>query len=318
MPFSIFTNFDKHYSTFQSIVDCHRWERQGVRPYDVLVIFKRTLPDKSTRLREHNTIIDRARKKGMLPHRAADVLDDLLAAAGVSWHVGVVGTDMADEEAGWLLGQPWVFTSSSGDLVAHLQSVLVTVEAGVAPEAGLAAAITALELSEPGGPNEGFRREDASLHLVFVSDADDASDAVVSGDPVQAMLDRLTIEAVNDLPALASAVVGDTPLGCTSGLGNALPGLRYVEVAEATEGKVVSICASDFAPIIEDLGNASVVLDSRFVLQQTPVSDVVTVSVDGERVTGWTLEPAVPSVRFDVPPVAGSVVVITYLVAIGV
>ena len=69
---------------------------------------------------------------------AADVLDDLLAAAGVSWHVGVVGTDMADEEAGWLLGQPWVFTSSSGDLVAHLQSVLVTVEAGVAPPRGLA------------------------------------------------------------------------------------------------------------------------------------------------------------------------------------
>jgi hypothetical protein len=38
-------------------------------------------------------------------------------------------------------------------------------------------AILALDEAAEGGANVGFRREDASLHVVFVSDDDDHSDA---------------------------------------------------------------------------------------------------------------------------------------------
>ncbi len=44
--------FDKHLRQFRAIVDCYALTRQeGVRFYDLLVVFKRTLAPGSTRLK---------------------------------------------------------------------------------------------------------------------------------------------------------------------------------------------------------------------------------------------------------------------------
>ena len=44
-------DFDRHVREFQSILDCHSFGRRGIRPYDQLTVFRKTLPAGSVRLR---------------------------------------------------------------------------------------------------------------------------------------------------------------------------------------------------------------------------------------------------------------------------
>ena len=37
-------DFDRHVREFQSILDCHTFGRRGIRPYDQLTVFRKTLP----------------------------------------------------------------------------------------------------------------------------------------------------------------------------------------------------------------------------------------------------------------------------------
>ena len=72
-------DFEKHWRHFQSLLDCHSFGRQGVRPLDVIVLLRKTLPDNSSRKRTYDTLVDRARKKGRLPDEAKEVLTELRA-----------------------------------------------------------------------------------------------------------------------------------------------------------------------------------------------------------------------------------------------
>ena len=49
------TDFDRHWRQFESIIDCHAYGRKAVRPYDVLVVFRKTLAPGSARLSMFNT-----------------------------------------------------------------------------------------------------------------------------------------------------------------------------------------------------------------------------------------------------------------------
>jgi len=240
-------------------------------------------------------------------------LDDL----GIRWQLGVVGADMTSDRAGVLRGRPWVITPSTPDRAALFED-LVRVSLLPTTESGLAAAVTALDEAEPGGRNAGFRRPEASLQVVFVSDDDDASDAWLD-DPVAATLDVLDHEG-EAADAVASALVGDVPGGCSSGRGTAQPGERYVEVAEATGGTVASICEADFSEVLVDVAKRSVVLPRRFVLAEDPEGDEVNVTVDDEPSDAFVVErpedgAAEAAVVFDVAPPAGSRITVSYPVA---
>ena len=80
---------------------------------------------------------------------------------------------------------------------------------------------------------------------------------------------------------------------------------------------MVSICATNFAPIVEALSDASIVLQTEFVLHDPPVGAAITVTIDGETATtGWVLDPAIPAIVFEVPPPAGAEVQVTYTVQV--
>lgn len=240
-------------------------------------------------------------------------LDD----AGVSWHVGVATTDMGGPLAGWLRGSPYVLTPTTPDAPERFGDLVQVGTEGAAPEAGLAAALLALELAGPGGPNAAFRRPDAVLHVVFVSDADDGSGPWLGADPAGAFLDALADEhARTGAPALASAVVGDAPSGCVSEMGMAQPGSRYLQVVEASGGEATSICAADFSPLLAAIGAVSVAWPQVFPLQAAPYQDSLRVTVDGEDAPGWELDADALAIVFDVPPPPSSRIVASYIVEI--
>lgn len=245
-------------------------------------------------------------------------LADALDREDIAWQVGVVTTERSAADAGWLQGQPWILTPDLDDPQAAFVSTVQVGTDGSSPEAGLASAMLALELAGPDGVNAGFRRPDAVLHLVFVSDSDDQSESWYD-DPAGAMLDALEAESQwSGLPARASAVVGDVPDGCTSVAGVAQPGHEYHEVATASGGVVESICSPDLGNILEAVAEQTMVWQQRFELRAEPLADSVRVSLNGERQEqGWNLERTPPAVTFCTPPPPGSEIRVEYVVQTG-
>lgn len=189
-----------------------------------------------------------------------------------------------------------------------------------AQEAGFAAAIVALTPPIVDDENRGFRRAGAALEVVFFSDGDDDgdSDTALGADALDAFLDLLEDEtARSGEPAVASAIVGDVPSGCTSGSGQqALPGAAFVEAATVTGGIVRSVCDPDLGPIVEQIGATGAIWPTTFRLQATPDPDTIRVEVDDARVDdGWVLELEPPAIVFDIAPPADARIVVQYEVA---
>lgn len=249
---------------------------------------------------------------------AAAALVTALGDAELAWQAAIVSTDMSGPRAGWLLGDPFVLTPGLPDVESLFAEAFAVGVDGATPEAGLAAAVEAVTLAEAGGPNAGFRRPDASLHVVFVSDDDDASDEWLGLDPVGSFVEAMGGQDRAGLPARASAVVGDVPSGCTTADGAARAGERYHQVVERTGGTFASICAADFSPLLAALADVAPAYPVRFELSEDPKDGSVDVEVGGVRLTeGWTFDRTDgPAVTFDDPPAAGVEIVVTYVIEV--
>ena len=70
-------DFDEHWNNFQNLIDCHAWGRKGVRPWDVLTIYRKALPANSTRLKIYDNHMRQARREDRIPHDAATVLEEI-------------------------------------------------------------------------------------------------------------------------------------------------------------------------------------------------------------------------------------------------
>lgn len=241
----------------------------------------------------------------------AGELVEALDAVGLAWQLGVTTADPAD--GGALVGHPWIVTPEADDPVAAFAAALDVGADSPPPAAGLDAA--ALALLDADGLNRGFRRDGASLHVVFVSDGDDQSGGYLGDDPVAAVIALLDADAARSGGvARASAVVGDVPDGCKGATGSARAGTRYVEVAEATGGAVVSICRAELRVVADALGVRGVEWPTTFSLQAAPDEGSVVVEVDGARlVDGWTVEGA--SLVFAEAPSPGALIEVTYTLA---
>jgi hypothetical protein len=216
-----------------------------------------------------------------------DRLDD----RGLAWQVGVCSTDLGDHQPGQLRGDPWILTPATKSAEAALLTTIGAVAAGE-PSGGLGAAMLAVSAPLATGDNRGFRRDNAALHVVIVSDSDDESEALLGPDPASAALEFLDTERERTgRSARISAVVGDAGTGCSGPDGTALPGDRYLAVARASGGVQGSVCDTDLAPVVEAVGDVSVEWTTRFVLQAVPESGSVQVTVDGTlQDEGWLLE----------------------------
>jgi hypothetical protein len=140
------------------------------------------------------------------------------------------------------------------------------------------------------------------------------SDAYLD-DPVGAILAVLGAEEVGEASAVASSLVGDVPAGCVSAMGTAAAGFRYAEVAQSTGGVEVSICATDFTPLLETLGEASISYQQTFTLSRIPLADSVRVAIDDVAQTeGFVVDYEAATVTFDDAPAPGAAISVSYLV----
>ena len=180
-------------------------------------------------------------------------------------------------------------------------------------EWGLQNIAAAVEATDPGECNEGFLREGALLHAIFLSDEDDNSPGWEAGDPDYWRAYTELIEAKKGDPLLVrySSVAGPLPKGCHG----AEPGHGYVEATDASGGQFLSIC-EDWSSQVELLAEVTVA-HRIFPLEHTPVPSTIRLYISAEeRLDGWHYEAEPNEVWIDEdPPVSGQSVIIEYSIA---
>jgi hypothetical protein len=239
-----------------------------------------------------------------------------LDAEGLGYQIGVVTTDMLND-GGILRGNPWIITPGmEGGEDAFADAIDVGLES-TAKEAGLGAMVAALTEPLRSGANRGFRRASAALHVIVVSDSNDHSEDWLGDSPLRVAEDLLANETdTNQLPAVFSAVVGDSPSGCTGASGSATPGARYVDLVHRTGGSFASICESNLEGVLAGFGDLSVAYPRRFLLANAADSTSLRVSVNDVVSGDWYYSESPPSVIFDEAPDADSKIEIRYHLAV--
>jgi hypothetical protein len=196
--------------------------------------------------------------------------------SGLNWHIGVVSTDMRnDDESGRLQGAAgfrWVDPTVPDPTGVFAQMALLGRD-GTANETGRAAVYKALNEPLLSQANQGFYRDDAKLSIIVVSDENDHSNNPTLPDFIDWMID------LKDDPAdiTFSAIVA-LETGCPSNG----TGADYIEAAEATGGTAYSICQNDWTNILQELGVRAAGLQRVFYLSAIPVPASLNVWIEDE------------------------------------
>ncbi|MCB9668942.1 MAG: hypothetical protein H6736_05575 [Alphaproteobacteria bacterium] len=218
------------------------------------------------------------------------VFSSYFALSGVDYHIGVVSTDMDDPNQSGRLrrarGLRWI-DPDTPDPSGVFSDMARMGTGGSADETGREAAWTALEVLGDAPRNEGFEREDAELHIIFISDEDDASETspISRAEFREWMWNR---KETRDM-VKAHAVVWPSGQSCPDGFSE---GVSYEWYAARTGGIVGNICDTSWAPFMDALGLVTAGLKSEFFLSELPEIDPdwtidvsVKTEVDGRDVT---------------------------------
>jgi hypothetical protein len=171
---------------------------------------------------------------------------------------------------------------------------------------------------ECGGFNAGFLRESAQLELIAMSDEEDQSSASLPFyiDFLKNIKGWYNVDMMH-FNAIAGIVDGVAQsCGALDG-GEGAPGDRYLEAAKQTGGKTGNICADNYAPVMNDIGEVSFHPKVQFFLSRLADPTTVTVKVNGKAcAAGWHYDAPSNAVIFDLAggcmPGPGDKIVIDY------
>ena len=193
---------------------------------------------------------------------------EVAAILDMDYHVGVVTTDDST-----LQGPIPIITPSTPDALEAFSEAVDLGSMGSAIEQGLEFGWGAVSppLTDPGNTNDGFVREDAALHVIFVSDEADQSP-----DPVEEYVQRF--QSIKDHPdrVKLSAFVATNW------------SVRYQQAAAMTGGMVEFLEVPDWGAVVTQLAWLSDGQRRSFPLSHEPLAGSITVEFDGVPVPqGW-------------------------------
>jgi len=230
----------------------------------------------------------------------------IIEVLDIDYHIAVVTTDMSNFQ-----GPVPVMTPATPDVTAAFASAVQVGASGSGSEKGLqygSAAITP-PLAAPGGPNDGFLREEAGLRVIFVSDENDQS-----SDTVQAYVNLFLSLKVNPDHVVLSGITGQLS-GCNGAGGNADSAPRYEQAVTLTGGISESICMPSWVNALSNLAWLSMSWQDTFQLSQEPVIETIDVELNNVPVyVGWDYDEVLRSVVFqpDYVPDTGDLISIRY------
>jgi hypothetical protein len=194
----------------------------------------------------------------------------------IDYQIGVISTDMEDPaHSGRLQGSPKIITRATPNPQAAFAANVQVGTTGGGNEMGLLAAHDALSEPLASTDNAGFHRPEASMAIIFVSDEDDKS---YGGIDFYIRFFSSLKEVGNENNVIITAIVAPDPIpgGCEA----YYPGARYDDLVVELGGTSASICDTDFAATLQQLGLTVAGLTRKFVLSREPDPDTVVVRVD--------------------------------------
>jgi len=244
---------------------------------------------------------------------------------GYDFHIGVVTTDTYKSIFGWGASyarlKDGVGANRSGVYVIDpsttdpVGTFLTNATQGI-NGSGDERAFQSFKIALDSPLNADFRRPDAFLAIVIVSDEDDFSNDR-SGDigenynysglhTVQSYVDYLdtltgSTSASRKYSVSSIHVLDNACLAQSHAAANI--GIRYSALVSATGGVQGSICSPNFSNELDQIQKGILTLASQFYLPRQPVPETIRVYVDGVEIpedanTGWTYNAASNSIVF--------------------
>ena len=198
---------------------------------------------------------------------------DYFLGSGLDYHIGIISTNMELEghrgELQGAQGQKWIEPDTPNPELVF--SEMTPFYPGISHnESGRDSIHAALALQTEA--NAGFLREEASLHVVLISDEDDHSLNITKPEFIS-YLDTLKPDEEGRLSF--NSIVG-LQVPCD---GSFERGRDYIDVTNDIGGILWSICDANWAPVVEALGLQAAGLQREFFLARQPVVGSIEVAV---------------------------------------
>lgn len=245
---------------------------------------------------------DQARAAAQIP-----ALFGIVATDGLDWRMAFTTTDLDGNYAGSrgslveLRGARWIDTTTP-DPEAAFGAFVNLGTTGSSTEQGLGAAHQALEPAV--APDPDFRRPDASLHVLVLSDEPDLTRGIVPA----------------DFTTWYAAMVDSPEKESFSAFADPASGVRYADQAGAFAGVTQNLRDADWSAAIDDLAEIVLVVDSHLALSVAP--DPATIEVVRTRGgadtplvegSGWTWNAALGEIVLTEEPEIGDTFTVTYV-----
>ncbi len=241
---------------------------------------------------------------------------DYMMSSGFDFRIAVTTMDMSGGGAkGTFVGSPKVLTRSTPNLKQAFINNMNVGTRGSDLSRGLEAMENALSDGNLAGVNSGFFRPDALLAVLFLSDEDDGS--VSNSKHYIDLLD-------SKKPAFPwgyrgwlanSIVVKELSPECLTYNQFSSPGLKYLDLSNASGGVVESICAADLVQATKNLRARIAEILTQYHLISEPNLATIHVFINGNEIAndstnGWTYNPSGFTIMFHgsaVPPANANV-----------
>lgn len=229
----------------------------------------------------------------------------------VDFQIGITTSDNSSGQGGRLVASPngtKIFKPTTAGLEQQFSAAVNVGTSGSAEEMCFEPAVKALTaplITDPGN-NLGLLRQDAVLAVVCVSDEYEQSP-----NPVPQYVNQLlNVKGVQRASLFSLNVIGPFVQGapCALGVFDTLPGGRYSQAVQSTNGVKENICTPNWATALENLGKIAFGYRTNFYLTARPESEaVVKVFIDGveqprvdpRNAPVWNYDPLTNSVVFE-------------------
>ena len=219
-----------------------------------------------------------------------DAFINYFIGSGLDWHVGVVSMDMSrNDHKGQLqmAGGLTYLDESSPSPVALFREMAAMGTSGSGSEQGLDSSYSALE-EHRNGFNQGFYRDDAILNIIVISDEEDQSNDIGLSEYISWLRNLKRDEEDVTFSSIVCLQVGTlNNVTCNTGIFSAMTvGSRYVTVTQALNGVLWDIRETDWAEVLEELGELAVGLKREFFLSDIPIPETLNVWVEIPDIAG--------------------------------
>tara|TARA_Y100000780_G_scaffold85134_1_gene77116 strand:+ start:1593 stop:2585 length:993 start_codon:yes stop_codon:yes gene_type:complete len=232
-----------------------------------------------------------------------------------------MGSRSADQYSGgrFVGSSTKVISNSTANKVDAFNSMLNGYETSYQYADGLDALKKALSPERLGKENQGFFRDDSLLSVIFVSDGRDWSSA--TPEDTISFLDTLKPNLQNGNKGWVANFIGviEESVKCETIVGVSDIGVRFMEVSNASQGSVNSICEDELAATVGNIQRTIISIVTDWYLEEPAVVETIRVSINGVNISqdpenGWTYNAEKKLISFhgNAVPASDAKVVVDY------